>query len=301
MKVAFVGTGMIGSGLAVNAAMNGQEVFLYYRRNLEQLKQRIRGTFDVFVEAGVISKEDAESKFNGMTFSMDMEEVVKGAAMVQESIAENLDTKKEMYRTIQEICGDEILICSSTSAMFPSALSEGALYPEKIIVGHPYNPSYLIPLIEICGPHADKETIDTAVEIYTAMGKVPVVCRKENKGFIVNSLSWAVMDGAMEKVKNGICSVEDVDKAIMYGPGMRMAVTGQLLTMSLGVQGGFRAMNAKYGGEENAEKEAFMGLLADGVDEEIANRPEEKGNTVEDVEKFRDRALVEILKIQKMF
>lgn len=93
---------------------------------------------------------------------------------------------------------------------------------------------------------------------------------------------------------NGVCSVEDMDKAIMYGPGMRMAVTGQILTLSLGVQGGLRAVAAKYG-KEPSESDL---VCADGVDEEIANRPEKWGNTVEGVEKFRDKMFAEILKAQ---
>lgn len=301
MKIAFVGTGMIGSGLAVNAAMNGCEVAMYYRRNLDQLQERVKNALNTFVEAEAIAKDEAEKCFDGILFSMDMEEVLKDAVMVQESIAEDTEMKKEMYKTIQGICGENVIIASSTSAKFPSELSEGAMYPEKIIVGHPYNPSYLLPIIEICGPHAPQEVIDKAVEIYKAMGKEPVVCLKENNGFIVNSLSWAVMDGAIKAVANGVCSVEDVDKALMYGPGMRMAITGQLLTMSLGVQGGFRAMNKKYGAgqPEDPERAAIMEMIADGVDAEIANRPEDKGNTVEGVEKFRDKAFVEILKIQK--
>ncbi|MBQ4186822.1 MAG: alpha/beta hydrolase fold domain-containing protein, partial [Firmicutes bacterium] len=83
------------------------------------------------------------------------------------------------------------------------------LYPEKIIVGHPYNPSYLLPLIEICGPHAAQETLDKACEVYKAMGKEPVICKKEVTGFIVNSLSWGVMDDGIQKVLDGVCEVED--------------------------------------------------------------------------------------------
>lgn len=300
MKIAFVGTGMIGAGLAVNAAMKGHEVFLFYRRNLEQLQQRLERNMNVFVDAGVITAEEAKNALDSIKYSMDMEEVVSGAVMVQESVAENLDTKKEIYRQIQEICGEETIISSSTTAIFPSALSEGALYPKQIIVGHPYNPSYLLPLIEVCGPHTDQQVIDRAVEIYKSMGKEPIVCKKENPGFVVNSLSWAVMNGAIDTVKNGVCSVEDIDKAIMYGPGMRMALTGQILTISLGVQGGLRASNAKYGKDEDQEKIALMNMIADGVDEEIANRPASKGNTVEGIEEFRDKALVELLKIQGM-
>ena len=297
MKIAFVGTGMIGAGLAVNSALYGNETALYYRRNPDQLKERVKAIFDIFVAGGACTREEADERYGKIFFSDDLAAVLDGAEFVQESIAENPDMKKEMYRRIQEIRGADIIIASSTSMMMPSKLSEGALYPEKIIVGHPYNPSYMLPLIEVCGPHAGEETIDRALEVYRAMGKEPVVCRKEAFGFIVNKISWAAMDGAMDVVKEGVCSVEDVDKAIIYGPGMRMAVTGQLLTMSLGVKGGFRMMGQKYGKEDDAEKVQLMNKVADGVDEEIANRPAEKGNTVEGVERFRDKAFIKLLKV----
>ena len=184
--------------------------------------------------------------------------------------------------------------------MFPSKLSEGALYPEKIIVGHPYNPSYLLPLIEICGPHASQETLDKACEVYKAMGKEPVICKKEVTGFIVNSLSWGVMDDGIQKVLDGICEVEDVDKAIMYGPGLRMAITGQLLTMSMGVKGGFRAMAEKYGATAARRPEQIPHYpeIEDGVEAEIADRTEAQGQNLDDIIKFRDKAFVEILKLQ---
>lgn len=297
MKIAFVGTGMIGSGLAVNAALNGQEVALYDVADPAVVQKTVRQILDILMEAGAANAAQADKALAAMTFTQDLAQAVTGARFVQECVPERLELKQSTYRSIQEIVGKSAVIASSTSGMFPSDLSKGALCPENIIVGHPYNPSYLLPLIEVCGPHASQETIDTAMEVYKAMGKEPVLCRKEVHGFIVNKLSWAVMDGAIQAVANGECSVEDIDKAIMFGPGMRMAVTGQLLTMSLGVPGGFRMMGKKYGNEDgDTEKERTINLIADGVDQEIANRPENFGNTVDSVVKFRDRAFADILK-----
>ena len=194
-------------------------------------------------------------------------------------------------------CGEQQpVIASATSAMFPSILSEGALYPERIICGHPYNPSYILPLIEVCGPEASEETIETAMQAYRAMGKVPILCRKEAKGFIVNKVSWNAMATAKGIVEEGICTVEDMDKAIMYGPGMRMAVTGQLLTMSLGVDGGFREYEKKYSGKETAS-EPYL-ALADGIDEALANRKPEEGKTPAEVARYRDKIFAAILRAQ---
>ncbi len=300
MKIAFVGTGMIGSGLAVNAALKGQNVVLYDVVDTDIVKNTVNKVLDILVEAGAIDRSRADEAFASMSFTQDLAEAVSNADFVQECVPEKIELKHNTYRSIQEICGQDVIIASSTSGMFPSKLSEGALYPEKIIVGHPYNPSYLLPLIEICGPHASQETLDKACEVYKAMGKEPVICKKEVTGFIVNSLSWGVMDDGIQKVLDGICEVEDVDKAIMYGPGLRMAITGQLLTMSMGVKGGFRAMAEKYGATAARRPEQIPRYpeIEDGVEAEIADRTEAQGQNLDDIIKFRDKAFVEILKLQ---
>lgn len=296
-KAAFVGTGMIGAGLAANAVLSGFDVTMYDVVPVEKIQQNLKNILDILVEAGATTQEKAQTAFATVKYTNDLKEAVQGADFVQECIPERLQLKKDTYRTIQEVTGADTVIASSTSAIFPSKLQEEALFPGSIIVGHPYNPSYLLPLIEICGgPDADPAIIDKAQEIYKAMGKVPVVCQKEINGFIVNRLSWGAKDAALECVREGICSVEDVDKAIMFGPGMRMAVTGQLLTLSLGVEGGFRKMAEKYGNEPTEYDE----LYAQGVDDEIAAREPWQGNTVEDVCKFRDKMFADILRLHKM-
>lgn len=297
-KIAFVGTGIIGSGLAVNAIMHGEDVYMYYRRNYEKLESSVKKIFSVFVENEICSTKEAEDWFNAIHFTMDLQEAVSGAVLVQESIAEKLDMKQEMYRTIQKICGDTVIIASSTSAMFPSALSAGALYPDKIIVGHPYNPSYLLPLMEVCGGEtASPKTIEAVCQIYRDWEKEPVICKKEIRGFVVNRLSIAAAEAAKECIREGVCSVEDIDKAIMYGPGMRMAVTGQMLTLSLGIEGGLRKMAEKYGLPASEWDEVY----ACGVEEEMAHRRAGTGNTEEEICRFRDHMFVEILKNQGFY
>ncbi len=296
-KAAFIGTGMIGAGLAANAVLSGFDVTLYDVVPVETIQQNLKKILDILVEAGATTQANAQKHFANVKFTNDLKEAVCGADFVQESIPERIQLKKDTYRTIQEVTGPDTVIASSTTALFPSKLQEDALYPGSIVVGHPYNPSYLLPLIEICGgPAADPAIIDKAVEIYKAMGKVAIICQKEINGFIVNRLSWAAHEAAKECVREGICSVEDIDKAVMFGPGMRMAVTGQMLTLSLGVDGGYRKMAEKYGNEPTEYDE----LYAQGVEAEIAAREPWQGNTVEDVCKFRDKMFVDILRLHKM-
>lgn len=294
-KLAFIGSGMIGAGLAANALLNGYPCVIYDVVEPTKIRNTVRTVMDILVEAGATTAEAAEEALAGAGYTNDLKEAVYGAVFVQECVPERLELKQSIYRQIQEMCGPDTIIASSTSAMMPSVLQEGALYPQSILVGHPYNPSYLLPLIEVCGGKATApETIAAAMEIYTGMGKVPVHCKKEVEGFLVNKLSWGAMEAAKQVVLDGVCSVEDMDKAIMYGPGMRMAVTGQIMTMSLGIQGGLRAAAAKYGKEPN-EADCILG---DGVDEAIAHRTEEQGNTVEGVIRYRDRMFAAILKEQ---
>lgn len=297
-KIVIVGSGIIGAGLAANALLNGHPTAIYSSvSSPDKAKARIQAVLDSMVEAGAILPEAVNPALDLCLCTNDLAEAVTGAALVQECSPERLDLKQSIYRQIQEVCGPKTVIASSTSTMMPSVLQEGALYPQSILVGHPYNPSYLLPLIEVCGgKETSQETIDSAMEIYKSMGKVPLLCRKEVPGFLVNKLSWGVMDVAKQLVMDDVCTVEDIDKAIMFGPGMRMAVTGQILTMSMGIQGGLRAAAAKYG-KEPSEEDC---TLADGVDQALANRPEAWGNDEDSVARFRDRMFTAILKEQGM-
>ena len=293
-KIAFAGAGMIGAGLAVNAMLHGYETALYDVCDLQIVRDRIHQIMDIMIKAEAVTEEKAKEALNLATYTNDLREAVEGAVLVEECLPERIDLKQSVYRQIQEITGKETVICSSTSGLFPTKLQEGALYPESILVAHPYNPSYLLPLIELCGgEQTAAESIAQAKQIWEAIGKVPVVCQKESEGFLVNKLSWGCMQAAQEAVKNGLCSVEDIDKAIMFGPGMRMAVTGQLLTISLGCEGGFLALAEKYGKPATPEDH----LYAEGVDAEIANRKPEQGNTVEGVCEWRDHMFADILKL----
>jgi carnitine 3-dehydrogenase len=296
-KIAFIGSGIIGSGLAVNAMIHGYPTYLQTRSQVEKMKNRVANILKIMVDNGVLTQAEADEAAARATYTTSVEEAAQGASFIQESGPENIDTKKELYAQIEAVCAEDAIIASSTTALMPTKLQEGAKNPGRILVGHPFHPSYLLPLVEICGGvQTDASVIDRAKEFYESIGKVALICNKEASGYIVNRINWAAMEEAKKTVVDGFCSVEDIDKAIMYGPGMRMAITGQLLTISLGIEGGFRGGAAKYGKEPEPEEE----LLASGIDAEIANRPEALGNTVTGVEAFRDKMIIDILRLQDM-
>lgn len=136
--------------------------------------------------------------------------------------------------------------------------------------------------MEICaGDRTSADAVEQAKAFYESIGKLVLVSKKEASGHIVNRVNWAALTEARKTVEEGFCSVEDIDKTIMFGPGMRMAITGQLLTISLGIEGGMRNSVAKYGGQMSPLDE----LIAKGVETEIASRPEALGNTEDSLRK----------------
>ena len=297
-KIAFVGTGIIGAGLAVNALVSGCQAALYDVADLEVSRTRIKTILENMVDAGAFDQTTADAAYQRACFTNDLKEAVIDAVFIQECIPEKLELKQSVYREIQTVVGADPVIASSTTALMPSKLQDGALYPERILVGHPYNPSYLLPLVEICGGEKTSQaSIDEAKAMYESWGKIAVVCLKEIFGYLCQHVNWGVRDIALKLAKDGVGSPEDIDKAIMYGPGMRFPITGQLLTLALGSEGGWKDLPRKYEGREPNEWECW---LSDELDQELAHRPAEIGNNTADVVRFRDKMLVAMLKVQNL-
>ena len=294
-KVAFIGAGIIGSGLAVNSMLSGYQTYLQTRSKTELMKQRVDEMLRFLVEEAVITEEDAQAALERTVFTTSVEEACKDAGFIQESGPERTELKQALYEQIEAVCPPDAIICSSTTGLMPSELQKFAQHPERIMVGHPYNPAFLLPLVEVCGGEkTTPENIERAMEFYRSIGKEPLLCRKEVYGFIVNRASWAVLNECKKNVFEGVCSAEDMDKALMYGPGLRMAITGQLLTISLGVgEGGLRALAMKYKGGECDEVSA---AASDSVDEWMANRSPEEGNTYDEINHYLNQKIVGVLR-----
>lgn len=297
-KIAFIGTGIIGAGLAVNALIAGNECILYDVADLNEAKQRIHNILQSMVEAEAFTQDVADEAYARASFTNDMGEAVADVFFIQESVPERIELKRSVFRQIQEIAGDRPVIASATTALMPSELQEGALYPERILVGHPYNPSYILPLVEIvAGKQTSEMAVAYAKDMYNSWGKVPVICLKEVYGYIAQHINWGIRDIALKVVQDGICSPEDMDKAIMYGPGMRLPITGQLLTLSMGVEGGWKNFQSKYYGKEATPFDYWLDYE---LQRELERRPAEIGNTLESAMKFRDKMLVAELKLQHL-
>jgi len=160
---------------------------------------------------------------------------LSGADFAQENVPENEALKRKVLAELDGLLDPEVLIASSTSALLRSQIvADCARAPERVIVGHPFNPPHLLPLVELVGATPDSAAVRWAVEFYTRLGKRPIVVRKEVIGHIANRLNSSIYREAVSLVEQGIASVEDIDTAMTTGPGLRWAVMGPHLLYHLG-------------------------------------------------------------------
>jgi carnitine 3-dehydrogenase len=161
------------------------------------------------------------------TVHADPAAAVEGADFVQENGPESLATKRALYARIDHALQPAAVVASSTSGLMPSALQEGRAGPERYLVGHPFNPPHLIPLVEVVGGRAtDPAVVDWTAAFYAALGKRPIRLKREVPGHVANRMQAALYREAIHLVLEGVASVEDVDAAITSGPGLRWALMG---------------------------------------------------------------------------
>ena len=227
-------------------------------------------------------------------------EAVIGADFVQENVFERLDLKQQVLAEIDGVLPPDRVISSSTSGYMPSLLQERCRHPQRIVVGHPFNPPHLVPLVEVVGgTKTDAAAVDWAVDFYNAIGKKAIRLDKEIRGHVANRLQAALWREALSLVDQGVASVADVDAAIAYGPGVRWAFMGPSLTFHLaGGAGGMAYFldHLKASIEADWEElgqpkftDALKKKLIDGVTAEAGARK------FPELASWRDRCLEDVL------
>ena len=311
-KIAFVGAGLIGSGLALNCIAHGIPAALQTRKQTELCKSRITDGLSFFVEKKLMSKREAEQAASLATVTTSIEDAVTGAVMIQESGPDALELKHELVAQIEAFAPEDAIVATSTSNRSITAVFENAKHPGRCMGGHPYNPAYLIPLVEITrGEKTSDDYAFRAKSIYEHMGKVPVLLNKEVIGFIANRFQSAIHREAVDLVENGVCSVEDADKALVYSVGLRWSIMGQFLSLHLSAAPeGIGSFNERYHIDVTAPDNRLSNMpvwtvyppewckhAQEGLDQAIANRPVGMGNDIPSIEKWRDKMLVETLRL----
>jgi carnitine 3-dehydrogenase len=226
---------------------------------------------------------------------------VDGAALVQESAPERLALKRELLGAASAAASPDALLCSSTSGLRPTDMQDGITGPERLVVGHPFNPVYLVPLVEVCGgERTDPAALHRAAAIYAAVGMHPLVVRSEIDGFIADRLLEALWREALWLVHDEVATISEVDDAIRYGAGLRWAFMGTFLTYRIaGGELGMRHFLSQFGPALKAPWTKLMDvpdLTPEFVDRLAAQSDQQAdGADTLELERWRDDCLVAIL------
>ena len=228
-KVAVVGAGLMGHGIAQECALGGYEVRLVSRskESLERALHNIRGNLDRLMGFGIVSREQAEVVPDNIYPTTECAEAIDSADVVIESVYEDLELKKQIFQQLDEMCSERTILASNTSSLMPSAFAAATRRPDRVLVTHYANPPYLIPLVEIVrARNTSDETVVTISGLLEKLGKRTIVAQKEVPGFILNRLQAALLREALWLVENGVASPQEVDVGIRNSIGRRWAVAG---------------------------------------------------------------------------
>ena len=301
-RVAIIGTGVIGASWTALFLAKGLDVVATdIAPNAEAtLKRFVAAAWPALQRLG-LAPSASQSR---LSFTADLAAAVKGADLVQENGPERIDFKRQLYCHLDELLPPEVIIASSSSGLTMSEIQLGCpSHPERCVIGHPFNPPHLIPLVEIVGgARTSDDTIRRASEFYTAMGKRTVRLNKEVPGHVANRLQAALAREVYHLVGEGVVSVADVDAALCWGPGLRWGIMGQVLLNHLGGgQGGMEHFLQQFTGPLTAWWKVLgtpeltpelQHKLIDGVHAEIGQR------SVDDLAAERDEILLGLLELR---
>ena len=310
-KIGMYGAGTIGSGLAAYFALKGLDVNVYVRseESIGRAKPKAESAAAAYVKFGLV--DSAEKVMNKIHFMTDPEQAFKDIYFVQENGAENLEQKHQMIEVMEKYLPTDAVIASSSTGMPATDIASEAEHPERIMVAHPFNPAYLIPLIEICpGKKTEKKYLEFLIALYKKFDKTPIVLSKEKPGFVANRLAHALWREEVALVTEGVCTIEEADYAVCYGPGLRWGIMGPALAYELGAGDmGLGEMLKRYASSSNAifadlsnfkeTPKEFPDIAKEQMPEFIDNLPDYIGHTKTEIADFRDKMLVEMLKMHK--
>jgi 3-hydroxyacyl-CoA dehydrogenase len=301
-RIAIIGTGVIGASWAALFLAKGLEVVATdIAPDAEAaLRRFVKAAWPALERLGLAS---GASQSN-LAFTPDMQAAVKSADFVQENGPERIDFKKKLYRQLDELLAPDVIIASSSSGLTMSEIqSDCRLHPERCVIGHPFNPPHLVPLVEIVGGTKTSEaTIDGAAEFYAGLGKQAVRLRKEVPGHVANRLQAALAREVYYLVAEGVVSAADVDTALCWGPGLRWGIMGNMMLNHLGGgQGGIEHFFQQFTGPMTAWWKVLgqpvltpevQKKLIDSVHAEVGSR------TIAELEAQRDEVLLALVELR---
>ena len=297
--VSIIGTGVIGAGWAARFIASGHHVQAYdpSPRSLKKLKTDVKKALISLSKIGL----HKNASIKNLTYHNNLKDALKDTSFVQENAPEKEKLKTSLLKEIDQLLDKKILIASSSSGLLPTKIQSKCKFPNRVLIGHPFNPVYLLPLVEIVkGKKTSQQSALKLKKIYESIGMKPLMVRKEIEGYISDRLQEALWRESLHLIKDGIASTEEIDDAIVYGPGLRWAFMGVCLTFHLaGGEEGMKHMLEQFG---PALKLPWTKLKAPELNKKLKDRmisgtKKQAGNfSIDDLEKQRDLFLIEIMK-----
>ncbi|MFN4117551.1 3-hydroxyacyl-CoA dehydrogenase NAD-binding domain-containing protein [Acidovorax sp.] len=301
-RVAVVATGVIGASWAALFLARGLEVDATDPSpGAEQrLRNAVQAHWPALVQQGLAPGASTER----LRFHAQLEAAVEHADFVQESGPEKLEAKVNLFARMDAAAPARAVLASSTSGLPITAIQRACRNPQRVVLGHPFNPPHLIPLVEVGGgQQTPPEAVADAMAFYTALGKRPIHVRREIKGHIANRLQAALWREAFHLVREGVASVADVDAAMAHGPGPRWALMGPFMNLHLsGGEGGIEHLLAHLGGPiedwwrdlgNPSMDAALQRQVIEGVAHALGDR------TTQDITQARDALLTGLLQAKR--
>ena len=297
-RVTTLGAGPIGGGWAAHFLARGYDVTAYIHSEAETAAlMSVINTGWISLQALGLSPD---ASLDRLRITTDLADAVKDAQFIQESAPERLDIKQALYKRLGELAPRDCVIASSTSGLMMTQIQADCPSPQRTVIGHPFNPPYLLPLVEVVGGKAtEPEAVAWAVAFYEIAGKAPLAMKKEIPGFVATRLQEALWREALHMVANGEATPADIDNALMNGPAARMAVQGQCMAFHVACGEGGMATNLDQFGP--ALKWPWTRLEAPELTQELRDRMVDGCNEIaagrhfEAMAASRDREIVAVL------
>lgn len=268
MKVAVVGTGLIGQAWAIVFARSGCDVALWDG----DAQAAVRGRELIADMAAALERQglldDAQGAVGRIRVARTLEEALADVDYVQENLPERVDVKRDIFGRMDALAAPHVVLASSTSSIRASAFTEDLAGRARCLVAHPVNPPYLIPVVELCGaPWTSDDTLATARRVLAQARQKPVTLTRELEGFALNRLQGALLREAFRLVEQGYISVEDLDTTVKDGLGLRWSFMGPFETIDLNAPDGIRDYCERYGGmyESIAQEQADTAPWSDAL------------------------------------
>ena len=297
--VTSIGAGPIGAGWAAHFLARGYDVtaYIHHMDEEDQFMSVVNTAWPCLVDLGLAEG----ASMDRLTITDDLNMAVRETQFIQESAPERMEIKQALYETLGQITAPEVVIASSTSGLTMTDIQINSATPERCVVGHPFNPPYLLPLVEVIGGDKTAEdALDWVMAFYDHAGKEPIRLKKEIPGFIATRLQEALWREALHMVANGEASPEDIDRALRFGPAPRMAIQGQCMAFHVACGAGGMATNLDQFGP--ALKLPWTRLEAPELTQELRDamvngcNDMAAGKHFEDMAAERDRRIVAVLK-----